>query len=377
MDPYTYWQNLEDKKNYIRGYGEGVGTLSRDWLLTVIKDGESLLDVGCGPGCTYENLSGRDIRYRGLDFAPGFVDACRELFPDGNFQVGDAMNLDEPDGSWDTVLLRHVLEHTPHYREPIAEALRVARRRVVIVMWRPLGVEDDIRIPDRGESNDYGASDFMAYLHSFVLPLSAHEFGGDRPNWAWVLYKALDECVFDLDDYHDDAPHLGLLVNLKRKYPALKVTLFAVPGRSSTATLDAVANLDWVELAVHGWTHEPNTECKEWRREDAARYLDAAEEMGFVKGFRPPGWQISDAALDELAARGYWIAPHWRDRGRVAERGMRVFYAHHNHQSVHGHFQDIPSNNPRLRNGLRQLVEERGLPWDGATRFRFVSEALT
>ena len=26
---------------------------------------------------------------------------------------------------------------------------------------------------------------------------------------------------------------------------------------------------------------------------------------------------------------------------------------------------------------LRQLVEERGLPWDEATRFRFVSEVAT
>lgn len=379
MDPYLYWQTLENKKSYIRGYGEGVGTASRDWLLTVIKDGESLLDVGCGPGCTYENLKthGRDIAYCGLDFAPGFVDACRELFPEADFRVGDALNLEAPDNTWDTVLLRHVLEHLPHYRPAIAEALRVAKRRVVIVMWRPLGKEDDIRIPDRGESNDYGATDFMTYLHSFMLPISKHEFPGQRPNWAWVLYKRLDECIFDLDDLWDDAPAQDLLFGLKELYPALKVTLFAVPGRCSSELLDLWADLPWVELAVHGWTHEPNTECKTWTRDDMARCLDAVEHIGgFARGFRAPGWQISDEALDELAARGYWLAGHWSDCRRATERGLSAWYAAHDYRSVHGHFQDIHQTNPALRNGLRQLAEERGLPWDKDTRFKFVGEVV-
>ncbi|NIP84988.1 MAG: methyltransferase domain-containing protein, partial [Planctomycetales bacterium] len=207
FDALAFWRGLGGHKTYMRSYGEGVGTASREWLLTQIKDGESLLDVGCGPGCTYENLkvNGRQVTYRGLDFCPEFVAACRELFPEGDFRQGDAMALDEADNSWDTVLLRHVLEHAPGYRDPIAEAVRVARKRVVIVMWRPLSKGPDrMRVAGRtGGSNDFNASDFLCYLNTFVLPITRAEFGGRRPNWAWVLHKTLGECVFDLDDYHD------------------------------------------------------------------------------------------------------------------------------------------------------------------------------
>lgn len=381
---YVQWYDsqftLEEKKTWIRSYGEGVGTQSRDWTLTMVKDGESLLDIGYGPGCDYENFKvhNRQITYRGYDFAPGFMAACKELFPEGDFRVGDAMSIPEPDASWDTVLLRHVLENTPEFETPICEALRVARKRVIIIMWRPLlpGPDDNIRYLDIG-SNDYSRPKFMHFLQNTKLPLEQHEWGGQRPNWAFVLHKTLPECIFDLDDFSTQtATALPLLLDLKAKYPQLRATLFAIPGWSTQEFLQEAASWGWVELALHGWAHQPNTECELWMRDDANRYLDQAEAWGcFVHGFKAPGWRIGPNTLTVLAERGYWIAGQLTDINKFSEYGLRAYFTNH-YNSVHGHMQNIYQNQWWLRNGLDQLVHERGLPWDTDTQFKLVSEVV-
>lgn len=403
-DLKAFWEDhvgdVEAKKRWIRGYGDGVGTPSRNWTLDQVEDGERLLDVGCGPGCTYENFAvahDRDVEYVGIDIADSFVRACGELFPEGDFRQASADDLPFDDGSFDVVLLRHVLEHTLGYEREIAEALRVARRRVVIVTWRPLGEgPDEMRVREgTGGSNDFNRERFWCYLESFGYPILYEEFPGERPNWGWVIEKRRSRppdlkrqhfsprlaepkptVVFDLDDLVPPYARLGTLFWLKSKYPRLRVTLFAIPALCGKQYVSEIAALDWVEVAVHGWRHVPNDECARWSRAYADVILDRVEGWEFVHGFRPPGWKIGDGVLEALAERGWWIAAHSRDRGRVDSHDGLKSYFSHDPRMVHGHVQDIGHPNPRYRNGLCQLVWERGLPWDEDTEFRFVSEVV-
>jgi len=190
----TYYDLNVDPKTYIRSYGEGVGTPSREWLVTQVNNGDSLLDVGCGPGICYENLvvvHKKDIKYRGIDNTLKMIEGCREMFPAGDFQFGDACELDEPDNSWDIVLLRHVLENTPGYKQPISEAYRVARKKVIIIMWKDLiGGPDDVVQLTRGcYASRYNKGEFLEFLADFDVPVDYREFPGSRRNYAWVIYK--------------------------------------------------------------------------------------------------------------------------------------------------------------------------------------------
>ena len=163
--------------------------------METVESGESILDVGCGPGCVYENLIAQakhdQVKYRGLDYSISFIDACLNLFPGVDFRLGDARALMEEDSSWDTVLLCHVLEHCPGYRQPIYEAMRVARGRVVIIMWRPLYAGPD-KVEDKGGDTyccDYNEAEFLSFLDSLEFPIERFEFPGQRKNWAWVISK--------------------------------------------------------------------------------------------------------------------------------------------------------------------------------------------
>jgi len=75
--------------------------------------------------------------WAGLDATERMVAAARRLFPHIPVHHGDAGDLPFADGSFDVVLLRHVLEHLPEWLLPRAlrEATRVARKAVCLDLY--------------------------------------------------------------------------------------------------------------------------------------------------------------------------------------------------------------------------------------------------
>ena len=99
------------------------------------------------------------------------------------------------------------------------------------------------------------------------------------------IQPPLKDTIFDLDDLCDRGwdgrgSRCELLLELKLQFPELKVTLFAIPGLSSLTFLSELAKENWIELAVHGWTHQPNTECEGWSELFAHQVLVKVESWG-------------------------------------------------------------------------------------------------
>lgn len=197
----TWWDkslgyDVEKAKNYIRGYGEGVGFPSRMELLSWIKDGESLLDVGCGSGCEYENIKAhnKEILYKGVDYAETFIFACRSLFPETTWEVQSAEALQENDQSFDNVLLRHILECLPYYETAIEEAWRVAKKRVIIVFWIPPEEKNDLvrYHNETKEANRYNRTKFFKFLEKFTDKITVKENVG-KCNMFIVMEKDYED----------------------------------------------------------------------------------------------------------------------------------------------------------------------------------------
>lgn len=144
----NYWDDLsgddEHAADYMKSYGEGPGFATRHTIGNLINDGDTVLDVGCGPGWNFDHFMqfGPAIsKYKGLDYSERFVRVANERVKQiagtstGPFELGDVRDIGEKDSSWDVVILQDCLEHTNGYEKPMQEALRVAKKRIIVSFW--------------------------------------------------------------------------------------------------------------------------------------------------------------------------------------------------------------------------------------------------
>lgn len=179
----NYWSNLmgtdDMAANYMDSYGEGPGCETREIIGSFINDGESVLDVGCGPGWNLDHFikHGPQVGdYLGLDLSERFIRIANKRHSHTEFfKLGDCRDLKQRNGSFDVVILQDVLEHTNGYEKPVKEALRVAKRRVIISFWRmdrirENKINDDTARGDDGYGAEYNQNDWEVYLNSLPFP---------------------------------------------------------------------------------------------------------------------------------------------------------------------------------------------------------------
>lgn len=144
--------------------------------------------------------------------------------------------------------------------------------------------------------------------------------------------------VLDLDDFHQqNAAHvLPMLAALRGVYPTFRVTLFTIPRLCTTEFIKDMQAISWIDIVPHGWAHRTSKECANWTAEQMGECLDNIESMGFLtRGFKAPGWQISDACYRVLYERGYWLADKEYNNAR-RPRGLPV-YLLDQPWKIHGH----------------------------------------
>lgn len=170
--------------------------------------------------------------------------------------------------------------------------------------------------------------------------------------------------------------------------PAFKCTLFAIPGEMTMELLKwCEANNSWIELAYHGFFHSSNYECEKLTYEqfDELMHSSVTHRVAqyFVKGFRAPGWQISNACYEWLYDNDFWVA----DQGYNTERrpeGLKAWVNEDNNFRVwtpgigyggyiaayHGHTWDVGWN------GIYEDYNKVSDIVKNSTEFQFVSEVV-
>jgi len=118
-------------------------------LAAPVKDGDRVLDVGCGNGRLLQALAGKNIEYLGLDESVKLIDLARSNWKmsaglrDGNWQfmTGNILKLDKlPDQDYDYVFCIAVLHHLPG-KDLRIEALKQMKDKVkadgkiIITVW--------------------------------------------------------------------------------------------------------------------------------------------------------------------------------------------------------------------------------------------------
>lgn len=198
--------------------------------------------------------------------------------------------------------------------------------------------------------------------------------------------------LLDLDDFADDERSLEDLLRLRdlqADIQTFKATLFTIPARCSpTFIRTMIEEYQWLDLVQHGWHHRDNYECLSWTKADCKAALLAAREMGFTtRGFKAPGWQISDGCYEALAEEGYWVADqeynNWRRPlampAYVIMNGRGHWVGYDGNQrletatAIHGHLGNL--NGPNA-NALELIMDDIRAAAAKDSDFRFIREVM-
>lgn len=101
-------------------------------LLAAVPGARSILDVGCGTG-RFTAWLARAVRVVGIDRSPAMLAEMRARHPRIPVLVGDAHGLPIPDAAVDVVLFLTTLEFLEDPLAALREAVRVARRGLILV----------------------------------------------------------------------------------------------------------------------------------------------------------------------------------------------------------------------------------------------------
>ena len=118
---------------YATPYGRIADELERGMLrelLAPLAPGATILEVGCGTGHFAAAFAGAGYRVAGVDPSPSMLAVARGRVP---VVQADGLRLPFRDGAFDGAFAISVLEFVADPAGLLAEARRVARRRVVIV----------------------------------------------------------------------------------------------------------------------------------------------------------------------------------------------------------------------------------------------------
>jgi SAM-dependent methyltransferase len=122
---------------YATARGRRVDVAERaliDWVLASFAGARSVLDVGCGTGHFTAWLRRRPVGVIGLDRSPAMLAELRRRHAEIPVAAGDAGCLPLRSGAVDVALLVTALEFVERPHAALAEAVRVARRGLALVV---------------------------------------------------------------------------------------------------------------------------------------------------------------------------------------------------------------------------------------------------
>jgi ubiquinone/menaquinone biosynthesis C-methylase UbiE len=136
-DRYTHGHH----DSVLRSHRWRTADNSAAYLLPLLREGQRLLDVGCGPGTITIDLARRVApgRVLGIDRGAEVVDeASRAGAASGldslRFGLGDVYALGEPDGSFDVAHAHQVLQHLTDPVGALTEIRRVLARGGILAV---------------------------------------------------------------------------------------------------------------------------------------------------------------------------------------------------------------------------------------------------
>jgi SAM-dependent methyltransferase len=132
------WERVADK------YDSVWSSSTRQFIPPLLDAAEvrakmSILDMGCGPGYVSAAATERGATPTGLDFSKQMITIAKKMWPQIEFQEGNAQKIPCTNHSFDRVLANFALLHLADPERAFAEAFRVLKPggRFGFTVWAP------------------------------------------------------------------------------------------------------------------------------------------------------------------------------------------------------------------------------------------------
>ena len=162
MNPSYAKYLIEKTKDYFDKNVEGFsGSRKEVWpefeeLKKYIKDGERVLDLGCGNGRLFELFKNKKVKYIGIDSSEKLIKKAKEKY--GNyFQIAGIFSLPFSDDYFDSIWVIAVFHHIPSQElqlKALKEIGRVLKKngKIIMTCWylfRPFFRKDILISPKK------------------------------------------------------------------------------------------------------------------------------------------------------------------------------------------------------------------------------------
>ena len=106
-------------------------------FLKYLGKNDKVLDLGCSNGRLYDFLKDKKVDYLGVDNNSVLLEKARENFPEAKFQLGDMVDLELSDKSFDVIFCIATFHHIPGRklrRHAVSEMHRMLKRNGILIL---------------------------------------------------------------------------------------------------------------------------------------------------------------------------------------------------------------------------------------------------
>ena len=199
--PYCIWEHSATVRDlYMRRCRREVEEMTShrqaaELLAPRVKQGDTLLDAGCGSGYFYHSLASRGIpaEYWGVDAAPGLIEIGRAALPAYGLSAERLLpwRIEDLDGSVDHTVCLNVLSNIDNYHRPLERLLKMTKRSLILRESLKQGAEYDY-VEDRFLDSDvklnvhinhYDVEDVCSFIraYGFAVQQVTDERTGGKP----------------------------------------------------------------------------------------------------------------------------------------------------------------------------------------------------
>ncbi len=146
--------------------------------------------------------------------------------------------------------------------------------------------------------------------------------------------------IVSFDDIYKNHDRWEEFKKIKEEIPEFKVTLFVIT-RDDKEYWDSLKT-DWTELVFHSYEH--SGEWLNWSVEEAEKQLKYYNELGFAKGFKAPGWHMTENICKAINNLDFWVCTCKNQKYIFKDKWItqaQRFKIYDNYAELWGHAQDV------------------------------------